>query len=232
MPRIWKEEWKTFKDVFDQFSERNLYKLISNRTIDGLDSPVSIGKEANIFTAKKGAEKVIVKLYRLSTCDFNRMYDYLKLDPRFHVKPSKRQVIFAWAKREFRNLLFARESGVSVPVPHNVLYNILVMECVFSGNTLAQKLNQETPENPKKFFDELVGELVKMKKAGIVHADLSAFNILVADQHPVIIDWSAATTKENPNYVEYWERDIKNICTFFRKIGVKVEDKDILVLLK
>ncbi|MBI4016642.1 MAG: serine protein kinase RIO [Candidatus Aenigmarchaeota archaeon] len=232
MSRIWKEEWKTFKDVFDQFSERNLYKLISNRTIDGLDAPVSIGKEANIFTAKKGGESVIVKMYRLSTCDFNRMYDYLKLDPRFHVKPSKRQVIFAWAKREFRNLLLARESGVSVPVAHCVLYNILIMDGIFSGNALAQKLIHEQLKNPKKFFDELVGELVKMRAANIVHADLSPFNILVSDQHPVMIDWSAATTKENPNYEEYWQRDVKNVCAFFRKIGVNADDKNILAMLK
>jgi len=231
MARIWKEEWKTYKDVFDKFSEENIYKLISKRAIDGLDAPLSIGKESNVFTALKGSEKVIVKIYRLSTCDFKRMYDYLKSDPRYNVKQSRRQIIFAWAKREYRNLLLARQADIAVPVPHEIRYNMLVMECVFSGDNIAQKIVHEPPKNAQEFFNELIEELKKMRKAGLVHGDLSPFNILNADQHPVIIDWSAATTKENPNYDEYWQRDIKNICTYFKKIGVKVEDEAVFRLL-
>ncbi len=232
MARIWKEEWKTYKDVFDKFSEENLYRLISNGTIDGLDAPLSIGKEANIFTAKRGDETMVVKMYRVSTCDFNRMYDYLKFDARFHVKQSKRQVIFAWAQREYRNLLLARNAGIAVPVPHAVRFNILVMECIFSGEHIAQKLTTDPPKNPKQFFAEVVGELKKLRNAGLVHADLSPFNILNADQHPVFIDWSAATTKDNPNYEEYWQRDIRNLCTFFRKLGVDADEQKLAQSLK
>jgi len=227
MPRIWKEEWKTYKAVFDQFSERNLHKLISNGTIDGLDSPLSIGKEANIFTAKKGDDTIVVKIYRVSNCDFNRMYDYLKYDPRFEVKRSSRQIVFAWAQREYRNLLLAREANVSVPVPYTVLFNILIMECIFTGNQVAQKLINDQPKNPKKFFEEIIIELKKLRTAGLVHGDLSPFNILNADQHPVLIDWSAGTTKDNPNYEEYWQRDIKNVCTYFKKIGVKTDEEKV-----
>ena len=229
MPRIWKEEWKTYKDVFDQFSERNLYKLILNKTIDGLDSPLSIGKEANLFTARKGEEVVVVKMYRLSTCDFNRMYEYLSADPRsLGVKRSHRQIIFAWAKREFRNLLLAREAGVSVPTPFVILFNILVMECVFSKNIVAQKLHEDTPKYPQLFFEELMSEMKKMHNAGLVHGDLSPFNILNADQHPVLIDWSQATTLENQNARDFLKRDVKNVCTYFRKLGVKCEEEKVL----
>ncbi len=230
---IWKEEWKTYKDVFDQFSERNLYKLILNKTIDGLKSPLSIGKEANLFTARKGEELVVVKMYRLSTSDFNRMYEYLSADPRsLGIRRSRRQVIFAWAKREFRNLLLAREAGISVPTPFVILYNILIMECIFSKNNIAQKLNEDPPKKPQVFFDAVVNEMQKMHKACLVHGDLSPFNILNADQHPVIIDWSQATTLENSNAEEFLKRDVKNICTYFRKLSVKCVDEEVLKAIK
>jgi len=226
---IWKEEWKTYKDVFDQFSERNLYKLILNKTIDGLDSPLSIGKEANLFTARKGEDSVVVKMYRLSTCDFNRMYEYLSADPRsLRIQRSRRQVVFAWAKREYRNLLLAREAGISVPVPFVILFNILVMECVFSKNNVAQKLHEDPPKKPQSFFDEIITEMQKMHKANLVHGDLSPFNILNANQHPVIIDWSQATTLENQNAEEFLKRDVKNVCTYFRKLGLKLQEEDVL----
>lgn len=229
MARIWKEEWKTYKDVFDQFSERNLYKLILNKTIDGLDSPVSIGKEANIFTAKKGEETLIVKMYRLSTCDFNRMYDNLKTDPRYmSVKPSKRQVIFAWAKREYRNLLLAREAGVSAPTPYTQLYNILIMECITFQDHAAPKLKDQTPKNPTAFYKELVDEVRKITKAKLVHGDLSPYNILNANEHPVIIDWSQAMPQTAPHADEYAKRDTKNLVKYFKKIGVDAKEEDFL----
>lgn len=229
MPRIWKEEWKTYKDVFDQFSDRNIHKLISNNTIDGLESPLSIGKEANIFTAKKADDTVILKIYRLSTCDFNRMYDYLKADPRYpSVKPNKRQIIFAWAKREYRNLLIAREAGVNVPVPHTQYYNILVMECITSEDHPAPKLKDKPPKKPVEFYKELVEEVQKITKAELVHGDLSPFNILNANEHPVIIDWSQAMPLTAPNMEEYARRDAKNLTRFFKKLGVNAKEQDFL----
>ena len=90
--------------------------MISSGHIDGLESPISVGKESNVFSAKKGNDRVIVKIYRLETCDFNRMYDYIKYDRRYvTLRKQKRKVIFAWAQREYRNLLKAREAGINVP---------------------------------------------------------------------------------------------------------------------
>ena len=80
---IFKERFKTYKNVFDEFTVRSIFKLISQGYFEGLESPISIGKESNIFSAlRKDNEKVIVKIYRLETCDFNRLYDYIKDDPR------------------------------------------------------------------------------------------------------------------------------------------------------
>jgi RIO kinase 1 len=61
----------------------------------------------------------------------------------------------------------------------------------------------------------------------LVHADLSAFNILNFDEKPVFIDFSQTTTSKNPHAEEYLNRDIKNITSFFKKLGVKVEAHEI-----
>ncbi|MEK6857956.1 MAG: serine protein kinase RIO, partial [Nanoarchaeota archaeon] len=192
-----------------------------------LESPISIGKEANIFTAKKGKDRVIVKIYRLNTCDFNKMYEYLKFDPRYSdTRRSRRQVIFTWVQREYRNLLKSREAGVRVPTPIAVFSNILVLEFIGSDEP-APKLKDLIPENLEKFFDEVILNMKKLFKAGIVHGDLSAFNILNFNDKPVFIDMSQSTTTENPRFQEYLLRDVKNVCNHFRKIGLKLDDDEV-----
>ncbi|MCK5108049.1 MAG: serine protein kinase RIO, partial [Nanoarchaeota archaeon] len=127
-----REEWKTYDGVFDAFTNRNLFKLISQGHFEGLIGPISIGKEANVFSARtENGGKVAVKIYRLETCDFNRMYEYIKYDPEFmNIKKQRRKVVFTWAKREFHNLIKARKMGIRVPKPITVINNVLVMEFI------------------------------------------------------------------------------------------------------
>jgi len=227
MPKITREKFKTLKNVFDSFTERNIFKLISQGYFEGLESPIFIGKEANVFTAVKDSKKLVVKIYRLHTCDFNRMYDYIKYDPRFpNVKKQRRKTIFAWAQREYRNLLKARTAGVRVPTPITCLYNILVMEYI-GDEQPAPKIKDALPKKTKKFFDEIITGIKKLYKAGLVHADLSHFNILNYKEKPVFIDMSQATPLEDPNAMQYLERDINNICNFFKKRGVKAKSEEI-----
>jgi len=131
MARRMQEKFKTLKGVFDLFTEQTLHKLISKKLFDGLESPIFIGKESNVFTALKNNEKRIVKIYRLETCDFNQMYNYLKYDFRFrNLKKQKRKVILTWVQREYRNLLVARDAKVRVPTPLAILNNVLVLELI------------------------------------------------------------------------------------------------------
>ncbi len=229
MARPSKEKFKTLKHVFDLFTEKNLFKMMSQGYFEGLESPIEMGKEANIFTAiTKEGKRVVVKIYRLSTVDFYKMYEYLQSDPRFPaLDRNLRKVIFAWTHREYRNLLKAREAGARVPMPIAQMFNILVME--FVGNDEpAPPLKNKKPENPKKFLAEIVAEMRKLYKAGLVHADLSAFNILNDNEKPVFIDMSQATTLDNPNANQYLERDVHNIATFFNKLKLKVDEQKLL----
>ncbi len=225
-----REEFKTWGSVFDQFTLRTLFKLSGQGHFNDLKSPVSVGKESNVFSALKGNEKIIVKIYRLETCDFNRMYDYIKYDPRFKVKRAKRQVIFSWVQREFRNIHLAREAGVRVPTPIAFSNNVLLEEFIGDENP-APKLKDLIPKDPKKFFDETIKSIKLLYQNDLIHADLSQFNILNYNEHPVFIDFSTCTSRRDPRALEYLERDVRNICSFFKKLKVDCDEKEVLTTI-
>lgn len=223
-----KEEWKTYGNVFDNFTYRVLDKLISQGHFEGLVSPISIGKESNVFSAQTKDGHIIVKIYRLESCDFNRMYEYIKYDSRFvGMKSQRRKVIFSWVQREYRNLLNAREFGILVPKPISFVSNVLIEELI--GDTaVAPKLKDKFPENPKAFFDKVFLYMRKFHKNGFVHGDLSHFNILNYRERPVIIDLSTMTPSGDPNYTDYLHRDLRNVCNFANKHGHMVDyDKEL-----
>jgi len=228
MTKKTKEAWKTYGNVFDEFTIRNLFELSSKGHFLDMKSPISIGKEANIFTAEKeDGSLIIVKIYRLENCDFNKMYDYIKYDARYlNLKSKRRDIIFSWAQREFRNLMKARESGARVPLPLVCKYNILLMEYI-GGKEPAPQLKSAHPEDAKEFMDRVVDYMRKMYKAGLVHGDLSEFNILNLNENPVIIDMSQGTVTTSINAEELLVRDIKNIVRFSKKLGLKMSEEDI-----
>jgi RIO kinase 1 len=228
-----REEWKIYENVFDGFTIDRIRKLMGQHVIEGLESPVKIGKEANIFTAKTmRGEKRIVKIYRLESCNFNKMYDYIRYDPRFlNIKKQRRQVIITWVMREYRNLMKAREAGVRVPTPLACVDNVLILEYLGDDERIAPQLKDSMPkdkEEIKKFSDDII-ENVRLlyKKAGLVHADLSEFNILNLNGKPVLIDFSQTTPIDNMNSNEYMERDIANLVRFFKKHGLALDPEKV-----
>ncbi len=226
---ITKEKFKTYKNVFDEYTNRLVFKLSSEGFFDELRSPIAIGKESNVFSAEtKEGKLIIVKIYRVNSCDFNKMFDYIKNDLRYeNLKNQKRKVIFSWVQREYRNLMIAREAGVSVPLPLANKDSVLVLEMV-GKDSPAPKLKDEHPANPKKFMDKVVLYMKKLHQAGLVHGDLSEFNILNYDEEPYFIDFSQSTVIKSRNYNELLERDVKNICRFFKKLGIKPNEEEVM----
>ncbi len=226
------EKFRTYANVFDAHTLKNLFKLSSQGHFEELLSPLCVGKEANVFSAvKKDGSKVCIKIYRLETCDFNRMYDYMKSDPRFKMKRSKRHIIFLWAQREFRNLLKARDTNIKVPTPYALRDNILIMELIGKDQASPQ-LKDKYPKDPKKFFEETKKYIRRLYKKNMVHGDLSSFNILNKDEKPIFIDFSQATILDNPNAEEWLRRDVKNICKFFAKLGIDSDIDKVLAAIR
>ncbi len=217
MPRS-REEWKTYGDVFDTFTFRTLFHLASTGIFDKIESPIALGKESNVFSAKRGKGKVCLKIYRLEVADFKRMYEYIRTDPRYvELKHHQRKIVFAWTQREYRNLLKAREAGLRCPTPLAFENNVLVMELV-GEKSPAPLLKNQPPQNPKKFMGMVIEDMKKLHDSGLVHGDLSEYNILNHNEIPVMIDFSHTTQKKNPIFDDLLARDIKNVARYAVKI--------------
>jgi RIO kinase 1 len=227
------EERKIYAEVLDLRTLKALYKLSAKGIIKAMGGIISTGKEANVFYAE-GYNEIAIKIYRIETSEFRRMDEYLFGDKRFDMrKISKREIIFVWTEKEFRNLLRAYEAGVSVPKPITYFRNILVMEFIGKNEVPAPilaELGLEVIEivNPKELFDEVLENIrILYQKAELVHADLSEYNIMLLNERPYLIDMGQSVLLDHPNAMSYLERDIKNITRYFMKLGVKKDAKKI-----
>jgi RIO kinase 1 len=224
-----KEDWKVYGNVFSQRSLQLLFKLSSQGYFEELESSISVGKEANIFTATTTDQKrIVAKIYRLENVNFKQMYDYLASDPRYtNTTRNSRIIVFTWTQREYRNLLKAREV-IKVPSPIAFKDNIILMEFIGDEHP-APELKIAPPKDPKKFFNKTIDNMRKLFKAGLIHGDLSSFNILNHHEEPIFIDFSQATTTDANNAQELLRRDIRNICDYFKKkLQVKEADEEIV----
>jgi RIO kinase 1 len=221
---------KTIDEVFDKSVLHALEKLISDRYIEILDFPISTGKEGNVFRGVTADKKfVAVKIYRTSNATFKHISNYIIGDPRFlSIHNSKRDIIYSWTKKEFKNLKRLEEVGVRAPKPIIYMKNILIMQYIGSKYKPAPMLKDLPLKNPKRVFDELINFISKMyEEAEMVHADLSAFNILMYRNKPYLIDLGQGVLLEHPNSLEFLKRDIQNIVTYFKKYNVLADENKI-----
>jgi RIO kinase 1 len=222
---------KTLDEVFDKPTLLRLGKLISDKVINTLDFPISTGKEANIFRGSTPDNKfVAVKIYRTSTMTFKHITRYIAGDPRFNCSnKSRREIIYEWATKEFKNLERLKTAKVSAPLPIKKINNILVMEYIGDSEKPASLLKDVEIKNPKKLLDTLLNFIYLMyNKAGLVHADLSAYNVLIHKEKPYIIDVGQGVLLEHPLSLDFLKRDIHNILRYFRKYGIKKDEEEIL----
>lgn len=227
----YQDRFKTAKGVFDEFTNRTLFDLEKKGLFEELTSPLKVGKESNVFIANRKNKKVIVKIYRMQNCDFNNMYDYIRKDVRYQfLNKHKRQIILAWTQREYKNLLRAQKGNVNSPKPFGWKNNVIVEE--FIGNEdnaeAAPPLKDVYPAYPYQFLQDIIIEMKKMYETGLIHGDLSSFNILNFNEKPVLIDFSQATLIKTPNSSELLERDVTNIAKFFKKLGIQSNPKEII----
>lgn len=221
-----KEEWKVYAGVFDESTLKALYEL-SKKYFKALIGPISTGKEADVYKAEINGKFIALKIYRINTSNFNCMTDYIIGDPRFDfVKKSKRQIVFAWTKKEFKNLELLRSLGIKAPKPLGFKDNVLAMEYIGTQEKAAPLAKNRPPKNPKKWYKLITKWIIDMyEKKGFVHADLNEFNILNHREMPVIIDVGQGVLKQHPKAHEFLARDIEMTTKWFSKIGIKDHDK-------
>ncbi len=219
---------KTLDQVFDKPTLLLLGKFISNGVIDYVDFPISTGKEANVFRCVTPDNTFLaMKIFRIDTLTFKHINKYLVGDPRFkHNITSRRSIIFEWTKKEYRNLTEMQSAGIRVPRPLSKRNNILLMEYIGTKNKPAPQLKDVVLKDPAKVLNELITFIKKMyTQAGLIHADLSAYNILYHKNKPYLIDVGQSVLLEHPNASDYLKRDIDNLLTYFSKYNIK-KDKE------
>lgn len=224
------EDIKVRSEVFDTATFKVLYNFANKGIIKAMGGVVSTGKEANVFHALgKDDREMAVKIYRISTSDFQKMEDYMLGDPRFsNIKRTKKDIVFAWTKKEHRNLERAAEAGVWVPKPIASDRNVLIMEFIGREGVPAPRLRDVKLEEPDRIYNTIADYMSGLyNKAKLVHADLSEFNILLYEDEPVIIDMGQSVMLEHPMAREFLRRDISNIVRYFKKLGVSCTEEDL-----
>ena len=223
------EKFEVFKEVFDIPTMKTIYKLASDGFIDTMMGIISTGKEANIFLGKSSSgESIAIKVYRMETSNFQHMYKYITGDRRFSaIKHNKMDIVITWAKKEFKNLELAYNAGVRVPKPIICRRNVLIMEFIGENDNSAPIAKNCPPKEPKMWLQKVLNTITDLyQKAGLIHGDLSEYNILNYDEEPVFIDMGQAVLIDSLLAEELLRNDIKNILNWFKKLGVKTPEAD------
>jgi RIO kinase 2 len=203
-----------------------LNALVKAESLEALGPSIGIGKESDVFEAvTPGDVKVAVKFHRLGRTSFRdtrRKREYVA--DRRHISWLYQSRLAAEA--EYRALKIMQEAGVSVPEPIDQNRHVIVMQFI-QGTKLSDIISLD---EPLLFLDDILEDVRLAYKAGVIHTDLSEYNILVdGDGEVWIIDWPQYTSTDHPNAMELLERDVGNVVYYFkRKHGLEYDPEQAL----
>ena len=211
-----------------------LQSLIDEGLIDSVVRQLMSGKEAMVYVVRCGDETRCAKVYKEATHrSFRQAVDYTenrKVKNTRQARAMAKGTRFgrqaqeqAWQSAEVDALYRLAAAGVRVPKPHNFHDGVLLMELVADENgAAAPRLNdvELTPEQAHAHHTTLLAEVVRMLCAGVVHGDLSEFNILLGADGPVIIDLPQAVDAAGNNHAQRMLlRDVANLRAFFGRFA-------------
>lgn len=215
-----------------------LQPLVEDGLIDDVTRQLMSGKEATVYVVVCGDEVRCAKVYKeADKRSFRQSVDYTEgrkvknsRQARAMQKGSKygrASQEAAWQSAEVDALYRLANAGVRVPTPYNFYEGVLLMALVTGddGNA-APRLNdvQLSHETALEYHAFLIQQVVRMLCAGIVHGDLSEFNILVGSEGPVIIDLPQAVDAAGNNHAkEMLLRDVNNLATYFGQFAPELK---------
>ncbi|MFH1089722.1 MAG: RIO1 family regulatory kinase/ATPase [Candidatus Uhrbacteria bacterium] len=196
-----------------------------------ISSVIKSGKEATVYRVFLNGEIVAMKVYKnpeerdfKNTGRYLEGKNYLRLSHRKAVAKgnrfSKKLKYENWVKREFFLLEKLYQLGAKIPKPILQVENAIFMELLGDTENVAPRLCdvELTSKEAEKAFRSIIETVLIFWNFGIVHADLSEYNILWWNKEAYIIDFPQAVDKRtHPNPSELLERDLKNITRFFGK---------------
>jgi RIO kinase 1 len=211
-----------------------LQPLVEDGLIDEVIRQLMSGKEATVFIVRCGTDIRCAKVYKeANKRSFRQAVDYTenrKTKNSRRARAMEKRTRYgrkaqeeAWQSAEVDALYRLAAAGVRVPVPYNFHEGVLLMELVTDANgDPAPRLDdvEFSAEQARSYHQALMTEVVRMLCAGVVHADLSEFNVLVGSTGPVIIDLPQAVDAAGNNHAKSMlERDVLNLTNFFGRFA-------------
>jgi RIO kinase 1 len=213
---------------------KRLQALIAEGLIGSVLRQLKSGKEADVFVVLCGDEVCAAKIYKEATHrSFRQAVDYTEnrkvkntRQARAMAKGTRygrEQQEAAWQSAEVDALYRLAAAGVRVPRPYNFFEGVLLMELVADAHGQAAPRLNDLPfsaDEARAHHATLIREVVRMLCAGVVHGDLSEFNILLAADGPVIIDLPQAVDAAGNNHApRMLMRDVDNLRAFFGRFA-------------
>jgi RIO kinase 1 len=209
---------------------KRIQPLVDDGVVDEVLSQLMSGKEATVFVVRCGDEIRCAKVYKeAAKRSFKQAVQYQEgrksknsRRQRAMEKGSKfgrKQQEESWHNAEVDALYRLAEAGVRVPKPYGCFDGVLLMELVtYDEGEVAPRLNDVSMTHEQALEDHLtvMNDVKRMLVAGLVHGDLSEFNVLVDDYGPVIIDLPQAVDAAANNHAKSMiERDVDNMTEYY-----------------
>ncbi len=211
---------------------KGLETLVENGLIDEVVKSLTSGKEADVFVVYSQGEYRCAKVYKESHVrSFKKQAAYQEgrkvgnsRKARAMEKRSKygrKEIDTEWQNAEVSALYKLAEAGVSVPQPYYCMDGVLLMQLIVGedGDVAPRLIDLDLDEETAlDYFSKLILDIMLMLCAGVVHGDLSEYNVLVDDYGPIIIDLpQAVDAATNNNAGEFLIRDVKNLRDYFSR---------------
>ncbi|KQQ54967.1 kinase [Pseudomonas sp. Leaf127] len=213
---------------------KRIEPLIEDGLVDEVLRPLMSGKEAAVYVVRCGKELRCAKVYKeANKRSFRQAAEYQEgrkvrnsRQARAMAKGTKygrKEAEEAWQNAEVAALFKLASAGVRVPTPYDFLDGVLLMEMITDGyGDAAPRLNdvELEPDQAREYHAFLIKQIVLMLCAGLVHGDLSEFNVLLAPDGPVIIDLPQAVDAAGNNHAfSMLERDVGNMASYFGRFA-------------
>ncbi len=218
-----------------------LEPLVDDGIVDEVIRPLKSGKEASVYVVACGDHIRCAKVYKEAiNRGFQKLAEYQEgrkvrgsRDARAMGKRSKhgrRKQELAWKSAEVDALYRLDAAGVRVPKPHGFFDGVLIMELIVDENgNSAPRLNDVdvTAEEARLWHGFMMNQIVRMLCAGLIHGDLSEFNVLLGAEGPVVIDLpQAVDASSNNNAFRMLQRDVSNMTEYFSRSAPELRNTE------